>query len=40
MVEALVAAVALEASIAVSQHDVGPHLRAAAEHDGVAFHVL
>lgn len=40
MVEALAAAIALGASIAVSQHDVGPNLKAAAEHDGVAFQVL
>lgn len=40
MVESLAAAHALGAAIAVSQHDVGPNLKAAAEHDGVAFHVL
>jgi hypothetical protein len=40
MVEALAAAHALGASIAVSRHDVGPNLMAAAEHDGIAFHVL
>lgn len=40
MVEALAAAHALGAAIAVARHDVGPNLRAAAEHDGVAFHVL
>jgi hypothetical protein len=40
MVEALATAHALGASIAVSHHDVGPNLKAAAEHDGIAFHVL
>ena len=40
MAEALGAAHALGAAIAVSHHDVGPNLKAAAEHDGVAFHVL
>lgn len=40
MVEALAAAHALGASIAVSRHDVGPNLRAAAKLDSVAFHVL
>lgn len=40
MTEALAAAQALEAGIAVSHLDVGPNLRAAAEHDGVSFHVL
>jgi len=40
MAKALAAAQALEASIAVSHLDVGPHLKAAAEHDGVSFHVL
>jgi hypothetical protein len=40
MVEALAAAHQLGQSIAVSRHDVGPNLRAAAEADGVAFHVL
>lgn len=39
MVEALAAAHALGASIAVSRHDIGPNLKAAAEHDGIAFHV-
>lgn len=38
--EALAAAHELGASIGVSFLDVGPNLRAAAEHDGVAFHVL
>ncbi len=40
MAEALGAAHALGAAIAVSRHDVGPNLRAAAEHDGVAFYIL
>jgi hypothetical protein len=40
MTEALAAAQVLHAAIAVSHHDVGPHLQAAAEHDGVPFHVL
>lgn len=40
MVEALAAAHALDAAIAVARADVGPNLRAAAERDGVAFHVL
>jgi hypothetical protein len=40
MVEALAAAHALDAAIAVSSADVGPNLRAAAEHDGIEFHVL
>ncbi len=40
MVEALAAAHALDAAICVSRHDVGPNLKAAAEHDGLAFHVL
>jgi hypothetical protein len=40
MAEALAAAQQLGAAIAVSRHDVGPHLRAAAEADDVAFHVL
>lgn len=40
MVEALAAAHHLSAAIAVSRQDVGPHLRAAADADGVAFHVL
>ena len=40
MVEALAAAHLLGRGIAVSQNDVGPNLRAAAEADGVAFHVL
>ncbi len=40
MVEALAAAQTLGAAIAVSRHDVGPNLKAAADHDGVPFHVL
>ena len=40
MVEQLAAAHTLGAAIAVSQHDVGPNLRAAADHDGISFHVL
>lgn len=40
MVEALAAAHALGAAIAVSREDVGPNLEAAAEHDGIPFHVL
>lgn len=40
MVEALAAAHALGAAIAVSQRDVGPNLKAAAENDGIPFHVL
>lgn len=40
MVEALAAAHMLGAAIAVSRHDVGPNLRAAAEHDDIAFYVL
>ena len=40
MAEALAAAHHLGAALAVSRHDVGPNLRAAAEADGVDFHVL
>lgn len=40
MVEALAAAHHLKAAIAVSRHDVGPNLQAAAAADGIAFHVL
>lgn len=40
MVEALAAAHRLGRAIAVSRNDVGPNLRAAAEADGVAFHIL
>ena len=40
MVEALAAAHAFGGAIAVSSVDVGPNLRAAAEADSIAFHVL
>ena len=40
MAEALAAAHALDASLAVARHDVGPNIRAAAEHDGIPFYVL
>ncbi len=40
MVEALAAAHLLGAGIAVSVTDVGSNLQAAAEHDGVEFHVI
>jgi hypothetical protein len=40
MAEALTAAHALGAAIAVSRHDVGANLKAAAEHDHVAFHIM
>lgn len=40
MVEALAAAHELDGALAVSRHDVGPNLRAAAEADGIPFHVL
>jgi len=40
MVEALAAAHRLGGAIAVSRHDVGSNLRAAAEADGLAFHVV
>jgi hypothetical protein len=40
MAEALGAAQAFGAAIAVSHYDVGPNLKAAAEHDRVPFHVL
>jgi len=40
MVEALADAHRLSGDIAVLTHDLGPNLRAAAEADGVAFHVL
>lgn len=40
MLEALAAAQSLHAAIAVSRHDVGPNLRAAAEHDRIDFHIL
>jgi hypothetical protein len=40
MVEALASAHRLDASIAVSRHDVGPNLQAAAHADGVDYHIL
>lgn len=40
MAEVLAAAQALNAAIAVSSHDVGPNLKAAAEHDQVTFHIV
>ena len=40
MAEALTAAQSLDAAIAVSSHDVGPNLKAAAEHDHIAFHIV
>jgi hypothetical protein len=40
MAEALTAAQALGAAIAVSRDDVGPNLKAAAEHDKVVFHIV
>ena len=40
MVEALAAAHALDGSLAVSRHDVGPNLKAAAEADGIEFRTL
>ena len=40
MVEALAAAHGLGRAIAVSRNDVGPNLQAAAEADGVAFHLV
>ncbi len=40
MVEALAAAHRLDAGIAVSKHDVGPILRAAAKSDGIVFRSL
>ncbi len=40
MDEALAVAHVLGAQIAVSARDVGPILRAAAEHDGIVFHIL
>lgn len=40
MVEALAAAHSLGAAIAVSRHDVGPNLKAAAERDDIDFHAL
>lgn len=40
MAEALAAAQTLGGAIAVSSQDVGPNLKAAAEHDHVAFNIL
>lgn len=40
MAEALAAAMALDGAIAVSRQDVGPNLKAAAEHDRVPFAIL
>lgn len=40
MAEALATAHALGAAIAVSRSDTGPNLKAAAEADGISFHVL
>ena len=40
MVEALAAAHQLDVAIAVSKHDVGAKLRAAARADGVPFYAL
>jgi hypothetical protein len=40
MVEALAAAHRLGGAIAVSRHDIGPNLRAAAEADDIAFRAL
>jgi hypothetical protein len=40
MVEALASAHHLDAGIAVSKHDIGPSLQAAAEADGIAFLML
>ena len=40
MVEALAAAHNLNAAIAVSSTAVGPNLKAAAEADGISFHIL
>lgn len=40
MAEALAAAQTLDGGIAVSSQDVGPNLKAAAEHDRVSFHIL
>lgn len=40
MVEALAAAHHLGQAIAVSHNDVGPNLRAAADADGVTFHIV
>ena len=40
MVEALATAHDLAGSLAVSRLDVGPNLKAAAEADGIPFHIL
>jgi hypothetical protein len=40
MVEALASAHYLNAGVAVSQSDVGPHLRASVESDGLPFYVI
>ena len=40
MAEALTAAQALGAAVAVSRHDIGSNLKAAAEHDHVTFHIV
>ncbi len=40
MVEALAGAHHLRGAIAVSSGDVGPNLKAAAEADGMSFHIL
>jgi hypothetical protein len=40
MAEALAAAQVLNAAIAVSSRDVGPNLKAAAEHDRIPFKIL
>ena len=40
MTEALAAAQTLGGTIAVSSRDVGPNLKAAAEHDHVPFTIL
>jgi hypothetical protein len=40
MAEVLAAAHRLGEAIAVSRHDAGPNLRAAAGADGVAYHIL
>jgi hypothetical protein len=36
----LAAAHRLQAGVAVSEHDIGPNLKASANADGVAFHAL
>ena len=40
MAEALAGAQAFGGAIAVSSHAVGPNLKAAADHDHIAFHIL